>query len=294
MRLKTRGNPLWFKEFIKIIFHTTFGIAAALIVAPTAHAQYPGADACAYGPCINTVPCRHCNHCNGTWTDSYGATWTLDTNYATLSVFGTERAPNPAAGCPATIFQVSGSITLVGGSNEFIRGYTQMNLTTSNPNPSTPCGGYQPRPSTATLTLRNDGCDIAAGTLTTDGYNYSVSVAKPAEIPTGEMTEAVGWWSLQPTIHQFRQTLEGASPFDGRQVTEAPGGTAQDDCFYQGAAEQGIPAVRRHGRLVGCRPLRHTSVLFLLKQVDRRLCRDEYRVSHFLSTKWSSAVQRLC
>ena len=94
---------------------------AVFILASTASGQYPGPDGCSSGPCLNTIPCRHCD---GTWSDSFGATWILNTNYATLNVTGSQRVSNPVSGCPTTTFQVSGSITLNGGVNEFTRGAT--------------------------------------------------------------------------------------------------------------------------------------------------------------------------
>ena len=110
-----------------------------------------------------------------------------------------------------------------------------MQLSTSNPQPASCCGGYCPQNSSVYVTLRNDGCDIASGTLTTGGAQYTISFAKPADLPTGETVQAVGWWSLGPTVQQFRQTLQGSWPFDGCQVLEATGAPPSDSCWYNGS-----------------------------------------------------------
>jgi hypothetical protein len=94
------------------------------------------------------------------------------------------------------------------------------------------------------VNLRNNGCDIAAGTARNDdgSWSYSAySMAKIPDLPTGESTTGVGWWSSYPTIHQFRQTLTGdsARPFDGHQLTESPGSDKSDGCYYSGAADEG-------------------------------------------------------
>ena len=95
------------------------------------------------------------------------------------------------------------------------------------------------------VNIRNDGCDIAAGTARNDdgSFNYPYySMAKVADLPTGESTQTVGWWASYPTIQQFRQTLQGnpQRPFDGRQLKEVAGNDKNDQCFYQGAADQGF------------------------------------------------------
>jgi hypothetical protein len=114
------------------------------------------------------------------------------------------------------------------------------------PNPSNQvCGGIQATNLTINVQVRNDGCDIGAGTASNDNgtyYNPSYSMAKPAYLPTGETTTGVGWGSgAYQTVQQFRQTLQGSAslPFDGRQLGESAGATKADSCFYSGAASRG-------------------------------------------------------
>ncbi len=73
---------------------------------------------------------------------------------------------------------------------------------------------------------QNQGGDNASGDL---------SMAKPADLPTGESTTPVGWSAQWPTVQQWRQTLQGdaSKPFDGRQVKEAAGPTHADSCHYK-------------------------------------------------------------
>lgn len=217
-------------------------VFAGLFSSVGGFAQYPGIDGCNPGPCANATPCRHCT---GTWTDNVGYRWNLTTNLATNSVSGTVSVPNPVSGCPNFSFSVSGSITPTAGSYPFTAGSTRMALRTSNPTPAS-CGGVVPKTGTIDVQLRNDGCDIAAGSARNDDGSWSTtgySTAKIPDLPSGESTEPVGWWASYPTIQQFRQTLQGDSqrPFDGRQVTEAAGPDRLDGCYYQGAADLGYP-----------------------------------------------------
>jgi hypothetical protein len=214
-------------------------LAMNLFFAIVSYAQYSGVDGCTPGPCANATPCRHCT---GNWSDKYGDTWNITSSLVTNSVTGTLSVSNP--GCPTIVFQVSGSIAPTGGSYPFTPGTTSATLHGTNPNPSSECGGYIPVNVTVTEQIRNDGCDIAAGTSQNDDGSFTdtaFSMAKIPDLPTGESTQAVGWNATYQTVQQFRQTLQGDAqrPFDGRQVTEVPGSDKQDNCFYQGAADNG-------------------------------------------------------
>jgi hypothetical protein len=210
-------------------------------------AQYSGVDGCNPGPCANAVPCRHCT---GTWYDNLGSTLNLVTTLSTNTASGSVTIPGEP-GCPNIVFQVSsGSLTPIGGTYPYIAGTTQVYLHATNPNPSGQCGGYTPVNFTLNVQIRNDGCDIAAGTAQNDDgtfYYSAYSMAKVPDKPTGETTQFVGSWSVYPTIGQFRQTLQGTYPFDGRQVTEGAGTDHVDGCFYQGAADHGYPPFRVTG-----------------------------------------------
>lgn len=212
-----------------------------LLTAVDAIGQYPGIDGCNPGPCANATPCRHCT---GSWSDNIGYTWNITTNLATGAVNGTASVPNPHIGCPVFVFQVSGTLTPTGGWYPYISGNTRVYLHATNPSPSS-CGGVVATNGTVDVNIRNNGCDIAAGVAQNDDgtwYYNAYSMARIPDVPAGESTDPVGWWSLYPTFQQFRQTLQGQSgrPFDGRQVTEAPGQDHYDECYYQGAADQGF------------------------------------------------------
>jgi|GEM_PF-1666788 hypothetical protein len=216
----------------------------AMIVAP-GFAQYSGVDGCIPGPCANATPCRHCS---GRWSGNLGDTWNITTSMLDSSVAGSGSVPNPVSGCPAFTFQISSASSTfspTGGTYPFIPGTTYMTIH-ANPSPGgQSCGGYTAVSVTLTIQVRNDGCDIAAGSAQNDdgSFYYSYySMAKPAELPTGESTTAVGWGSgTYQTVQQFRQILQGPwdHPFDGRQVTEVAGSDKSDSCFYDGAAQRG-------------------------------------------------------
>lgn len=200
-------------------------------------AQYNGVDGCKPGPCVNAVPCRHCS---GQWQDNSGYTWNITSSLINNTLSGSVTVPVPGAGCTSIRYQVSGTINPVGAPTYGASGYTEFTLHATNGTPSTSCG-YVAKNGTATGNITNDGCDIGGGgTYRNDDGSASggFSMAKNPDIPTGETTDPVGWWSLDPTIQQFRQTLLGNSllPFDGRQVTEAAGGDNQDGCYIDGSA----------------------------------------------------------
>ena len=215
------------------------GLGVFLLMSTLAFGQYPGTDGCAYGPCLNTVPCRHCS---GNWSDSLGNSYNITSSLVNNTVSGSASVP-PSSGCPTITYTVSGSITPTGGSNEFQRGTTSFIFNLTNPS-QTSCGSrtqiYNVR---VTGEIRNDGCDIAFGQWQNVGAtgSGSLSLAKPADLPTGETTSSAGWSSQWPTVHQWRQTLQGnfSRPFDGRQVKEFAGPSKFDGCFYPGAALSG-------------------------------------------------------
>ena len=219
-------------------------IAIYVFCAGDALTQYSGVDNCAVGPCANATPCRHCT---GSWSGNLGDTWSLTSDLNYLTVSGSGTIPNSAPGCPAWAFQVSSTsyISPTGGSYPSTPGTTNLVLHATPSLGQTPCGGFSPTDVTINVQIRNDGCDIAAGTAQNDDgsfYYAYYSMAKPADLPTGETTTGVGWsGGAVATMQQFRQTLQGAAgrPFDGRQVTEAAGADKSDTCYYPGAAAAG-------------------------------------------------------
>lgn len=214
-------------------------IILSALFSGTAHGQYSGVDGCNPGPCPNATPCRHCT---GSWTDNVGYRWAITTNLVTWVVTGTVSVANPVTGCPAFVFQVVGSITPTGGTYPFTPGSTKLYLHATSPSPAE-CGGVIAQNGTVNVNIRNDGCDIAAGTAQNDDgswYDPAYAMAKFPDLPAGESTKPVGWYSVYPTIQQFRQTLAGQSgPFDGRQVAESAGSDQNDGCYYSGAAAKG-------------------------------------------------------
>lgn len=212
-------------------------LIAAALSPSIAFAQYSGVDGCKPGPCANVTPCRHCS---GRWSGKYGETLTFTTNLASNSVSGTDSVP--VAGCANNfVFSISGTITPTGGSYPFTPGTSTLALHATYSSGS--CPGVTPVNATLSLQLRNDGCDIAAGSFQNDDGSFSdaaYSMAKPADVPSDESTQGVGWNATWPTVQQFRQTLQrGSGPFDGRQVTEVAGANKADSCFYAGAADNG-------------------------------------------------------
>lgn len=208
-----------------------------------ANAQYSGVDGCTNGPCANATPCRHCT---GSWSGSVGDSYTISSTLSGNSISGTGTVPNGTPGCPPWQFQMSGSITPTGGSYPFVSGTTALSMRGTPVSGQGQCGGYAPQGFTITAQIRNNGCDIAAGTFRNDdgGYNNpAYSMAKPADLPTGELTTGVGWGGgSYATVQQFRQTLQGNSsrPFDGRQLKEVAGSNKNDQCWtVNGAGSRG-------------------------------------------------------
>ena len=144
---------------------------------------------------IFAPPCRHCT---GSWTDNIGYNWQINSNLATGTGTGVVSVPNPVSGCPNFRFSVSGSITPTAGSFPSTPGPSRISVRATNPTPAS-CGGIVAKTGSFDVQLRNDGCDIAAGTARNDdgSWSYSAySMARIADLPTGESTQPVGWWSL--------------------------------------------------------------------------------------------------
>lgn len=193
-------------------------------------AQWTSVISCNPGPCINGVPCRHCN---GTWTDAQGGRFIIN-SYDSGTVNGTYKYTRP--GCSEVSWQVNGTLTRVNPPNIFTMAYTTISLNATSPS-AVSCGQYVYMAFTETVTLQNDGCDLATGTWrNSDGTTGSDTLTKPIELPTSESTQAVGWSSQWPTVQQFRPTLHGTVSFDGRQVKEVQGFDSTDTCYYTGAS----------------------------------------------------------
>ena len=212
-------------------------VLTSSLVVPV-RAQYPGSDGSATGPVRNTVPCRHAT---GNWGDSLGNTYNITTSLVNNTVAGSASVVGEP-GCPRVGYTVSGSITPVGGANFLQRGTTTYNIHLTNPSYAS-CGGLINVNVDLSGDFRNDGCDIGFGPWhnVDNSGSGTLSLAKPADLPTGEATEAVGWSSVWPTVQQWRQTLQGDAfrPFDGRQVKEVAGPSKVDGCYYAGAAASG-------------------------------------------------------
>jgi hypothetical protein len=220
-------------------------LSLAIILCATLQAQYPGPDGSAFGPALNTIPCRHFT---GFWNDNFGTgnSYSLSTNVSAMTISGTASVAHPGgAGCPNLSYTVSGSFSLVGGANASTRGTTTYTINLTNPSPSGACNSWTPVGVQFTGDLRNDGCDVAAGqwrnVTTPPSGSGSISFAKFPDLPTGESTTPVGWSTgFASTVHQWRNTLQGALPFDGRQVYEAQGPNKDDGCYFPGAADDGF------------------------------------------------------
>jgi hypothetical protein len=190
-------------------------------------AQWNSVLGCAPGPCINGVPCRHCT---GAWRTEDGGQYSLVSSDAG-SVSGTFR--NFVSQCGQQItWQVSGTLTRVNPPNTFT--YANATIALSATSPSPIC--FEAVPYTENVILQNDGCDRASGTWQNSiGSSGSAIWTRPVVRPTSETTRGVGWSSVWPTIHQFRQVLYGSESFDGRQVKEVQGFDVSDSCYFNGS-----------------------------------------------------------
>lgn len=117
---------------------------------------------------------------------------------------------------------------------------TTFTWTGTNPQPNTLCNGVYPFSSiTYQGGLASDGCDQASGTWTnSDGGHGSFTMAKPSDLPSGETSAAISWWSSDPTIMQYEQTHTSPSYLAGRQVYESPGPNQIDTCHFTGSMYQ--------------------------------------------------------
>jgi hypothetical protein len=126
-----------------------------------------------------------------------------------------------------------------------VQGYGNMQLSATNPTPTTSCVEFTPVPVDFDVTNQNDGNDLGTGTYANQpGSSGPVTFTKvPADVPASEATVAVGFGTgLAATVGQFRQTLNAIagdpnrSLFKGRQVSEATGfGSNFDNCWFPGS-----------------------------------------------------------
>jgi hypothetical protein len=196
------------------------------------------------GTCTDPVPVTNIS------TQSFSASkWAepQSTWYLTSSgtnVTGTVVANHPVSGCPASTYQVTGSIS-PSFQQDGVWGYTIFTWTARNPTPNASCGGRQPYQWVNYAgTIFNAGNDSATATPSNpDGSGALLTLAKtPSDIPTTEVTRAVGFGSgILATMGQFRQTLVSsdgsANLFKGRQVSERTGiGYKVDTCWTPGSA----------------------------------------------------------
>jgi len=212
----------------------SFKLIALVFTAANVYAQ-----GCTTPPCApNTVPCAHCI---GTWTDDATATWTLTSpaNPTTWNTFytvtGTMRNQTRGPGCPVVTYQLQASSSSINPQEVAgQKGWSYIVWDARNPSPSTSCNGQTPL---ARITYRgqvfNNGCDFSNGTWDNSGGGHGTFTAtKPSEVPTGENTRAVAWWSLNPTVMIYEQTLFATNDMAGRQVYEASNGTPVDNCWF--------------------------------------------------------------
>src|SRR5258708_32882213 len=67
-------------------------------------------------------------------------------------------------------------------------------------------------------------------------------MTKAGDVLDGSPTEispAVAWWSVYPTVLVYEQTIGASKYFAGRQVFESPNGSPTDSCFFADAALDG-------------------------------------------------------
>jgi len=154
-------------------------------------------------------------------------------------VSGTVNVPPFVATCPHVIYQVSGSISQTFGSAT-TSGTTRITWSATSPSPSGSCAGSTPWPSvTHTGTITNDGCDSGNGTWSNSGGgNGTFTMSKPADVPDGspaETTTPIAWWSSDPTIALYDNTIGSSKYMAGRQVVESANGASSDTCWFNGS-----------------------------------------------------------
>ena len=201
-----------------------------------------GVPGCTSTPCQNVVPCMQCT---GTWQDQFYGTWSITSN-ASRQVTGTVSTAVP--GCAAHRYTVSGTISLFTGVGS-LNGSTSLNLTASNPQPSTDAHCQVAPQVTLGGSIENDGCDLVgpSNAVETSVFgNFSTTFSKPADVPSGEVTNFQGWSSgSYATVGQWRSALTTSLNLTGRQVTEKPGaGVVSDSCYFAGSI---VPQVSLSG-----------------------------------------------
>jgi hypothetical protein len=213
--------------------------ASLFFVTSPGQSQNPS---CQAPPCSpNPVPCAHCT---GTWRDDGGAVWTVTSNttppsIGVYSVSGTVLVPAPVYGCPNITYNVSGSISQTfGGANA--RGTAAIQWIATNPSPSGSCGNSTPVSSeTYNGNILNDGCDFGSGTWNnSSGLNGSFSITKPTDRPDlypAESSTPIAWYSQNPTIMLYDQTIGSSKYTAGMQVFESSNGNANDGCWFPGS-----------------------------------------------------------
>jgi hypothetical protein len=197
------------------------------------------------GYCTNPVPVTNIT---GVWIDA-GSSWALSSSGNSVSGTVTVAHPYPAI-CPPVVYTVTGSIS-PSSQVDYSQGRTGFNWTASSPSPSTECGTWTPIPWMIYYgNMQNNGNDLGIGRYLRPAEPNDpnaprtgpITVTKnPADIPTAETTQAVGFSTgALATVGQFRQTLVAGSGsadiFKGRQVSEATGdGTNYDNCWFPGS-----------------------------------------------------------
>lgn len=233
-----RGRSLPYSRVFWIFL--VAGTVGALHV--SAQPFFTGVPGCNSTPCQNVVPCMQCS---GIWVDQYGGAWNITSN-PSYQVSGTVTTTSEA--CISQQYTVSGSITPTSGYGSS-NGGTSISLTASNPQP-----GHDPNCTVAqqvTLTgnIENDGCDIVGPTNAVEKSahgTFNTTFIKPADIPSGEVTNFQGWSTgTYTTVGQWRSALTSSVNLNGRQVIEQPGyGTYYDHCYFTGSA---VPPVSISG-----------------------------------------------
>lgn len=219
------------------------GIVLSVCAAFHANGQI-GCQGTPSGPVVCNDPVPIVN-LSGAWAAT-GEVWNVSASGG--SAFGTVSVQNPAApfSCPTIVYSVSGTLS-PSFQTDNVPGFVNFSWNASNPNPAGACANFTPAPSmNYTGTVANKSNDRATGdwsrplpgggTLT---GTFTLN-KNPRDIPTNEITDAVGFSSgLLETVAQFRQQLVAGSGssdiFKGRQVTETTGtGPNFDNCRVEG------------------------------------------------------------
>jgi hypothetical protein len=236
----------WGKIRMDAAFRWRFGLAfLPIVLACFLHPLARGQGGCASPPCApNPTPCAQCT---GTWTDDYGDQWTVNSPDwpsapGTQQVSGSVVIPaQPEYDCPSYTFQVSGTLVQTPGSST-TAAVTSFSWNAANPSPNTPCGlGGVPTGFTFSGNIGNNTCDAAGGTwANSDGSaSGSFTMSKPPDAASTEITVAIAWWSIGPTVLQFQGEIASSLDLAGRQVFESANGSSSDSCWRSGDVVEG-------------------------------------------------------